>query len=72
MDALTPRQQSLRFELSAAIMSFRERLVSLAQYNIEDMDDLTKHELFTLLHHDALRRVPDSLMSFTQEENGDG
>jgi hypothetical protein len=65
---LTEKQQSLRIELSSAIISFKERLLSVAQYNLEEMDENMKWELFKILHNEDLNRASNTLLEFTRWE----
>lgn len=51
---LTEKQQSLRLEFSAAIISFRERLVSIAQYNLEEIDEVLRQEIFSIINNEEI------------------
>ncbi len=72
MTELSLKQESIRMEASSAIISFRERLLSIAQYNIDEMDDVAKSEIFRLLNTEELNRVSDTLLSFTKKDISDG
>lgn len=72
MTELTARQEGLRMEVSASIISFKERLLNIAQYNIDEIDDDTKSEIFRLLNTEELNRVSDTLLSFTKKDISDG
>lgn len=64
---INTKQQNLRLELAASIISFKERLLSFAQYNLEEMDDETKSHLFGMIHHSGLCHTPDELLAFTKD-----
>ena len=64
---MNTKQQNQRFELANCIVSFRERLLSFAQYNIEEMDDETKKVLFDLIHSNTLNHAEDSLVAWLGE-----
>lgn len=61
------KQQSQRFELANYIVSFRERLLSFAQYNMEEMDEETKKVLYSLIHSNILNQSEDTLVAWTED-----
>lgn len=68
MEALNTRQMNLRFELAATIISFRERLLSFAQYNLEELDDDTKATLMGMINLSGLNQTPEELLDFTKND----
>ena len=61
---LTEKQQTLRLEFAAAIISFRERLVSIAQYNLEEMDDRLRDEIFDIIQMEELAEAEKRFLHY--------
>ena len=70
MEELDTRQMNLRFELAASITSFKERLLNLAQYNMEEMDPAARTHLLDLIHNEDLQVKTDALLSVTKPSLG--